>query len=171
MFHSYLTSFPLLAPYSSLYMHLSKLQTISRRDRPFVVLLLERAVCLPHYHIIPCHQIPWRIQKLDMRCPRIIEGFFLSLISSSIICTYLVIRWFMISFVDGPMYPVNTLCGSKMYVLSTDSSTIVLSAVYMLLWFSFMRQTHVCSSLSFKQTAVVFCAGNCAVPTGSMGTL
>ena len=39
----------------------------------------------------------------------------------------------MMSFVDEPMYTVKTLCRAKIYLLSTDSSTILLSDASMLL--------------------------------------
>ena len=77
----------------------------------------------------------------------------------------------MMSFVDDPMYPVKTLCRAKIYVMSTASSTIVFSAVSMILLFSCMQWASACSSHSSEQTAVFACPGTCAVPPGSTGAL
>ena len=77
----------------------------------------------------------------------------------------------MIPFVDEPMYTVKTLCRVKVYVLSTSSSNIVFSATSMLSGFLCMQQASACLSCSYKQTAVVACAGTCEVPPGSTGVL
>ena len=75
------------------------------------------------------------------------------------------------SFVDEPMYPVKKLYESKMYIISIASSTIALSAAYMILWLSCMQQNYECSSRSCERTNVIDFSGICIVPLGSTDAL
>ena len=75
------------------------------------------------------------------------------------------------SFVDNPMSPVKKCFKSKIYVLSTDSSTIVFRSAFMLLLFSFIIRAYVCLSCSCEQNDVVACAGTCTVLPGSTDAL
>ena len=52
--------------------------------------------------------------------------------SDAVILPYRVIRLFMMSFVNDPIYPVKSLCRGNVYVMSTDLSTIFFSAASML---------------------------------------
>ena len=107
----------------------------------------------------------WDFSKVSWR------DYSFYLMSAAVIQLYLVIIWFMMSFFDDLTYSTEMLCRAKMYVLSTASSTIVLSAASMLLWLSCMQQASAWLYHSCKWTALVACARTCAVPTGSTGAL
>ena len=103
-------------------MHLCKLQKITRRDRQFVVLVLEKTVCLSNINLssitLNNTSIVCDVSKGSWRY------FLFSLVASAVITMQLSIRSLMMSFVGDPMYPMKTLCRVKMYVLFTASSKI-----------------------------------------------
>ena len=123
--------------------------TISRGS-PYALKTLEvTSVCLTSISYPVNDDLEEHINWLQ-RVQCFLKVFPFSSMSATVIGIDLVMRWFMMYFFNDNMYPLKTSCRAKMYVLYTDSSTIVLSSTSMLLWFYFMQQASACLHFIFK---------------------